>query len=465
MIKNKIKTFQFILLLVIAWSSCKSSKLDQAAVLKTAKDAYIYALPIVFTDFTRQAANVPNNVFQFSHKFPDHTSRLVVRPNNDTNYSSAFLDLGDEPVVITVPDTHDRYYVLPFMDAWTNVFASYGKRTTGTKPQKYLVTGPKWQGKVPEGLTELKSPTDLVWVIGRIQVNSPEDQQNFVSKIQDQFKIASLSKWQKGDTSVTTAITRYKTPLAGIEEVRQHKKTVVEAIKQIPIDAFFNYLNELLVKNPALPQDSTVIKQFAKIGIKAGHQFNLNDFDAETQKALQELPTKLFAAFDDPKTGGKNKLASTAKIGHYDNDYTLRALIAYRGLGALAPEDATYQSYTVDQNKEVLNGKNNRYVIHFEKGKTPPARAFWSITLYDKEGYLSENSIRRYAIGDRNPLKFNADGSLDIYIQHENPGSDKSENWLPAPNDEFNLSVRIYWPTEEFLKNDKSWIKPDIKKI
>lgn len=439
--------------------------LSKEQVLKIAKDAYLYGLPVVFTDFTRQASGQLSNIFSHGHKFPDHTSRWVVAPNNDTNYSSAFLDLGEDAIVLNIPDTKGRYFVVPLMDAWTNVFASFGKRNTGTQAQKYLITGPKWKGIVPAGLKQVKSPTDLVWVIGRIQVNSTEDQANFVSKIQDQFTLTTLKNYGKNSISKagTPAVT-YKTPLP-LKAVQNHEFTVVKAIQTLPIVAYFNYLNELLVKNPPLPADAPVIAEFKKIGIQAGGKFDLTAFDQQTQDALNALPGQVYKAFDVTRQSVENaKPANGAKIGDYKTDYTLRAIVAYKGLGALTPEEATYIGYNTDADKNPLNGKNT-YVIHFEKGKLPPSTAFWSLTMYDQERYLVDNPIRRYAIGDRNPLKYNTDGSLDIYIQHEKPGTEKESNWLPAPDADFNVTLRIYVPKEAYLKDKNTWANPPLKKV
>ena len=439
--------------------------LSKIQVLKIARDAYLYGLPLVFTDFTRQASGQPSNVFAHGHKFPDHTSRWVVAPNNDTNYSTAFLDLGEDAVVLNIPDTKGRYYVVPLMDACTNVFASFGKRNTGTQAQKYLITGPKWKGTVPAGLKQVKSPTDLVWIIGRIQVNSPEDQANFVSKIQDQFTLTPLKNYGKNSIAQngTPAIT-YKTPLP-VKAVQNHEFTVVKAVQTLPAADYFNYLNELLVKNPPFPADAPAIAEFKKIGIQPGGRFDLTAFDQQTQDALNALPAKIYPAFDAARQSAENaKPASGAKIGDYKTDYILRAIVAYKGLGALTPEEATYIGYNTDADKNPLNGKN-AYVIHFEKGKLPPSTAFWSLTMYDQDRYLADNPIRRYAIGDRNPLKYNADGSLDIYVQHNNPGTEKESNWLPAPAVDFNVILRIYVPKEAYLKDKNTWNNPPLKKV
>jgi hypothetical protein len=439
-----------------------SVKLNKAAVLKLAASAYIYGLPAVFTDFTRQASGAPNNIYAHGHKFPDHTSRLVVAPNNDTNYSSAFLDLGDDAVVLTLPDTHDRYYVVPLMDAWTNVFATFGKRTTGTGLQTYVITGPHWKGTLPDGLKQVKAPTDLVWIIGRIQVNSPDDQANFVSKIQDQFKITLLSNWGKADAITPRKITIYDVELPQLKAAQAHQLNVVQAIKQLPVDDYFNYLNALLVKNPGLAADSATLKAFAAIGIGAGKKFSLDGFDAETQAALKAVPAKIYEAFDAQKRNDF-KPANGTKLGDYKTDYLTRAVVAYKGLGALTPEEATYIAYAEDADKAPLAG-NNKYVIHFEPNKLPPAKAFWSLTMYDKDRYLTDNPIKRYAIGDRNPLKFNVDGSLDIYVQHESPGTANEANWLPAPADSFNVILRIYIPTDSYLVDKNTWVNPPLKK-
>lgn len=463
--KTQLKTLTLFLLSVLLVSNSTAQKLTDEEVIKRAKAAYVYGLPIVLTDFTRLASGTANNIFTHGHKFPDHTSRLVVAPNNDTNYSSAFLDLGDDAVVLTIPDTRDRYFVVPLMDAWTNVFASFGKRNTGTHAQTYVITGPHWQGKIPAGLQEVKAPTDLVWIIGRIQVNSPDDQANFVSKIQDQFKLTLLRDWGKEIVAPVNKVTSYNVELPGLSLVKNRLQTVVKAVQQLPVENFFNYLNALLVKNPGLVADSSALKSFAALGIGTGLKFDLDKFGQDTQEALKLVPAQIYSGFDAINRGdiGSGKSKDGSKVGDYKTNYLLRALVAYKGLGALAPEEATYIGYAEDAAKEPLDGKN-KYVIHFEAGKLPPAKAFWSLTLYDKDRYLSENAIHRYAIGDRNPLKFNADGSLDIYVQHDDPGKEKTENWLPAPLDSFNVTLRIYVPTDTYLADRKSWTNPPFIK-
>jgi len=457
------------LLIVLALATINGQaapKLEKDSVLKIAREAYIYGLPLVLTDLTRIGSGAESNHFYHSNKFPDYTARLVVRPNNDTFYSSAFLDLGAEPVVLSIPDSKDRYFVVPLMDAWTNVFKSFGKRTTGTKAQTYVVTGPKWKGALPQGIEQVKSPTDEVWIIGRYQVNNPEDGKNFVAPIQNTLTAIPLSKWNNTVAPPAAHVTYSIEKNTVINDLRSRKLTGVQALNKLTTEEYFTYLNELLVKNPGLAADKKVLARFAKIGIQAGKSFTLKSFDAEIQTALNSLAAQLATEFGNNQSffRAKNDEKIDLTIGNYGIDYLKRGLVAYVGLGALNPEEAVYRSYSIDADNQLLEGKN-QYLLHFDAGKLPPARAFWSLTLYDKDGYLVDNSIDRYAIGDRNKLKYNADGSLDLYIQSQYPGADKKENWLPAPVGGFNLSLRIYWPTEEFLYKDGSWVKPLVKRV
>jgi hypothetical protein len=297
-------------------------------------------------------------------------------------------------------------------------------------------------------------------------VNSPEDQREVVYPLQQQFVLKPLSAWLEGS--------EYRVDLE-----HPHKlygdflpddatgKSVVEVVKSIPVEDFFNYANALLAGNPPAEADSATVKRIAAIGVGAGLQFKLSAFDPETQEALRQVPSDVYAEFDKPvKEGYFGKITSdpAAKTGDFKTDYNTRALVAYRGLGALPPEEAIYYSYYTDKDGEPLNGKN-RYRLHFEKGQLPPAQAFWSYTVYDSDRYLVENPIRRYAIGDRDPLKYNADGSLDLYLTNVSPGKDRESNWLPTGSEAFNLTLRIYIPTAAFLEDRSAWDDPKPEKI
>ena len=341
------------------------------------------------------------------------------------------------------------------LDAYTNVFASPGKRTTGTAEGNFLITGPDFTGTVPAGMKQIKAPTNMVWILGRTQTNSPTDGATTVKKIQDGYHLTPLSKWGSAYTPdkniVDTTITKTPPPVL---------------VENMDVESFFNKLNQLIAKNPPASEDAALLSKISAIDIGAGKQFNLANYDAETQTKLKAIPASFHQQMREAagKTGtlenGWN--VTRSGLGSYGTNYQMRALIALIGLGANLNADACYPNCQVDENGEKLNG-SKKYVVHFEKGQTPPANAFWSITMYGPDELLVANPINRFAIGDRDQLKYNKDGSLDIYIQNENPGKDKIPNWLPAGKEGFSLTMRIYWPKEEFLNG--TWKIPPVKVI
>ena len=432
-----------------------------AAILQ---EAYLYNLPMVVMDITRRqftgdpslTVYTPVNQFQHNADFPDATFRSVVRPNADTYYSIAWLDLEKEPLVLSLPDTKGRYYMMPMMDAYSNVFASPGTRTTGNKAGNFLVTGPGWSGTVPSDMQEIKSPTNTVWIIGRTQVNSKEDGLKNVVPLQKKYLLVPLSAW--GKPPMVT--------LAAVPDTTVPKGDPNALVKSMSVSEYFNYANKLLAKNPPPSADTAALKRFAIVGVAPGKKFEVESLPADIQQRLNGLPKQVFDMLDAEKSDMseiKNGWNQGKKvIGAYGTNYDARARIAYWGLGANLKEDAIYPSAFLDAENKPLNGANN-YVLHFDKGQTPPAQAFWSLTMYDPEGYFVDNPINRYTLGDRSKLKYNADGSLDIYLQHQNPGKDKEANWLPAPKGEFNLLMRVYWPKEEMING--TWLAPGVKKV
>lgn len=439
------------------------NELSAETVLSLAKEAYVYAYPLVLMHETMLAStnvSMPtwNNIFapigQFGHfrSFPDATFKAVVKPNCDTYYSCAWLDLSGEPMVLTVPDTHDRYYLMPMLDAYTNVFAAPGKRTTGTKPGNFLIAGPSFNRQVPGGMSQIKAPTNMVWILGRTQVNSAEDGRDVVYKIQDGYRLFPLSQWGKD----------YVAPKHVVDPAITKEPPVF--VEEMDVSTFFNLANELMAKNPPPAQDEKLLIKLAVINIGAGKNFNLSDFDSNTQVALKAIPATIHQNLRDAAAGWGNLEngwnVTRSGMGNYGVDYQQRALVALIGLGANLNADASYPNCQVDAKGERLNG-TKKYIIHFEKGQTPPANAFWSLTMYGPDELLVSNPINRYTIGDRSDLKFNPDGSLDIFIQNEAPSKEKQSNWLPSPTGAFSVTMRLYWPKEEFLNG--TWKIPAVK--
>jgi hypothetical protein len=429
-----------------------------------AVEAYLYLYSLVTMDLTRlQFTNVdtvdafkgPMNVFVNVPAYPTAEMKTVVRPNFDTLYSSAWLDLTEEPMVVSVPDTDGRYYLLPMLDMWTDVFASPGWRTTGTGAQTFLVTPPGWTGTVPDGVTELKASTPYVWIIGRIKTDGPADY-DAVHKIQDALKLRPLSQIDNED---------WKPAPAKIDPDVDMKTPPKEQVDSMSGEKFFTYAAELLKLHPPHFTDQPIIARMKRIGIEPGKSFDIASVDPAIRKGIEAAPKAALElmAWKLPTLARVENYWSmnTDTMGVYGNYYLKRSIITQQGLGANVPQDAIYPLNIGDKDGKPLDGTNN-YTIHFSKDEIPPVNAFWSITLYDAQGFQVANELNRFAVSNWMPFKYNDDGSLDLYFQNESPGKDKEANWLPAPKGPFNLTMRLYAPKSEALTG--KWNPPPVLK-
>jgi hypothetical protein len=454
-------------LMALAWpisaGAAQDSRIREEEAYALGVEAYIYGYPLVLMNVTQRVlTNVPRPtgarapVNQFAHResFPTPESKSVVSPNADTLYSVAWLDLSREPMILHVPDTKGRYYVMQLLDAWTNVFAAPGKRTTGTKEQNFAICGRGWKGVIPRGVTEIRSPTNMVWLLGRTQTNGPADFPA-VHAIQSRYALRPLSAWNKSYTPPSNV------PVApGVDT----KTPPVTQLEDMDADLFFKALAALMGPNPPPDADAAMRAKLQRIGIVPGGEFDLANLDPLVSKALrravQTARRRIAAAY---AVGGdyENGWRMNRGLGRYGTDYIKRAVVASVALGANLPEDAIYPAAEVDSAGRKLNGAH-RYLLHFDKDQIPPTNAFWSVTMYDPQHFFVENALHRYAIGDRDKLSFNADGSLDLLLQHELP-SGKESNWLPAPKENFSLMLRIYWPKPEAISG--SWKPPAVQRI
>ena len=427
-------------------------------------DAYLYFYSLVTMDVTRkQLTNQeptpggiggPMNSFANVGAFPSADMKVVVRPNFDTLYSSGWLDLTKEPMVVSVPDTGGRYYLLPMLDMWTDVFASPGWRTTGTEAGNFLVTPPGWSGTVPDGFTEIKAPTPYVWIIGRTKTDGPADYDG-VHKIQEGYKITPLSEWGKEPVA----------PEVKIDPSIDMKTPPKKQVDTMPAGPFFAYAAELLKLHPPHITDEPIIAQLKRIGFEVGKSFDLDKADPAVKKGLASAPedAQKLMAWKVPTLARIANYWSmnTDTMGVYGNYYLKRAIVTQLGLGANLPGDAIYPFNLADDTGKPLDGASN-YTLHFDKDQIPPARAFWSITLYDNDGFQVANSLNRFAVSSWMPFHYNPDGSLDLYFQNESPGADKEANWLPAPKGPYNLTMRLYAPKSEALTG--RWNPPPVIK-
>src|SRR5215469_10072982 len=453
------------LLAILAAPAGAQSKITEQEAHAIGVNAYLYFYPLVTRDITRRVTtNVepnkipgygPPNMFNSLAEYPAPDFKAVVRPNFDTLYSSANLDLTKEPMIVSAPNTDGRYYLLPMLDMWTDVFASPGWRTSGTQAGNFLITPPGWSGTVPVDMTRINAPTPFVWIIGRTRTDGPPDY-DADHKIQAGYKVTALSEWGKPTNPVEVKIdpsVDMKTP----------PKVQVDTM---PAAKFFAYAAELLKVNPPHITDQPIIAQLQRIGFEVGKSFDLDKADPTVRKALESAPgeAQQLMAWKLPTIArvANGWSLNTATMGVYGNYYLKRAIVTQLGLGANLPEDAIYPINLADEAGKPLDGAN-KYTLHFEKGDTPPANAFWSVTLYDSEGFQVANPLNRFAVSSWMPFNYNADGSLDLYFQNESPGADKEANWLPAPKGAFNLLMRLYAPRSEALTG--KWNPPPVMRV
>ncbi|MFD4704911.1 DUF1254 domain-containing protein [Gottfriedia sp. NPDC058432] len=415
----------------------------------TGVSAYIYGYTLVEMARTMQKFEQTNelNTFKHDRNLADDKFRDFVKPNNDTLYSQSWLDLSKGPQVLSFPKIN-RYFTFQFMDAYSNSFKYIGgSNKKEYKGGKYIIVGPDWKGKFPKGVNVIKSPTNMTWVLGRTLVDGEKDLTE-VHKIQDSYKLAPLNRNQaKGSINIPTIQTNdYDDPIK-----------------------FFNLMAQLMKLNPAPQRDEALLSQLEFIDLDPVTGLFTGTADPVVLDGLtsavkdgKEAIQKSLLVLQKPNNG--NWTVNYDRVGTYGVYYLNRAMIAMNALGANIPKEAVYAITRKDSDGNTLSGQS-KYVIHFDKNNLPPVNDFWSICIYDSTNYFIANPINRFSIGDRTEgLKYNIDGSLDIYVQSTAPVGHES-NWLPSPssttNTGFALLLRMYTPKESVQNN--SYIIPSVK--
>jgi hypothetical protein len=440
--------------------------------LETGIQAYIYAYPLVMMGQTlRVSTNVatpegtsaPMGQFAHVREYPTPEFKTVVAPNADTLYSVLWLDVAKEPWIVSVPDMKGRYFMLPLLDGWTTVFAVPGTRTTGTGAQKFAITGTGWAGTLPAGVQEYKSPTAIVWLLGRIYSTGTPEDYKAVHALQDQMVAVPLSAYGKSYT-----------PASGTIDPSVDMKTATRAqVHAMDAASFFELFAQLLKANPPSAEDGPMLATLAKIGIVPGQDFDASKLDPVVAEGLADVPKPaqdtIMAWMKEGVATGDWKLSNgwiySTQMGVYGANYRWRALVASIAIGANLAEDAVYPlSYGPDMLTTYSGAQ--KYVMHFNKGDFPPVEGFWSLTMYNEQQFLVPNPINRYTVSQRNKFKSNADGSVDVYIQNESPAKDKEQNWLPAPKDKFMLVLRMYRPKEKSPSIlNGTWKIPPVREV
>ena len=436
---------------------------EQAAEIATA--VYIYGYPLVTLEMTRRVTTntaapeglrAPLGQFAHGRKFPAVTYRDIPGANADTLYSPAWLDLAKEPYILKIPDAEGRYFMMPMLDGWSDVFQAPGTRTTGTKAQTYAITGPNWKGKLPTGVTQYKSATNLVWIIGRTYTTGTAQDYEKVHSFQDKISLVPLSAYGKD----------YTPPKGKVDPDIDMKTSTTEQVMKMDAAAYFKLLATLLKDNPPTPADAPMVAQMAKIGMVPGEDWDISTLDPRIAEAVATAPKAALAKImaHTPNAGKNvNGWVITMPSGVYGTNYLHRACLNWQGPGWNRAEDAVLPVARVDGEGKTLSGAN-KYVIHFAKGEQPPVRGFWSVTMYDSDGFFVPNPLDRVDLSQRSKFNFNDDGSLDLYIQKDSPGKNKEANWLPSPKGDFGLILRLYWPNKKAPSIlDGSWMPPAMR--
>ena len=440
-----------------------SSLIETELSLEDAKAIYDYAYPLVIMKISQdlmltvpiRPRTTPNHFIHFK-RLAQPEQRAVVLGNRNTLYSVGWLDLSEGPVVFEIPDMGDRYYVMPLLDAWTNTFKSLGSRTTGQGAQKYLIANANFSGTIPEEHTLITSPTNMVWITGRIQADSAEDAKR-VAGLQDKYTLMTLQEYLGGED-----------PFSDFEPKYTFGKVRLPVPYSLQMDAaeFYNTFLEMRAMNAVPEADAKMTALMQVAGIDVGTSQKFSDLAPSIQARLteglkekQEVYTKAF--YDGAQQTEPWIFNIDSEMGNWGTDYTRRAYWAMWGLGTNISPDAVYGVTQLDENLVALNGANT-YRLHFGPDTLPPTRAFWSVTNYDAEGYLERNPMDRYSLGSNHDLFYNPDGSLDIYLGHSKPTGD-AINWVPAPEEDFKTLLRIYWPEPSVLNGN--WSLPVVQKI
>lgn len=435
-------------------------------VEKITEEAYIFSFPMLmgyryaFATFLTPSLpsyRGPANAMHGKAATLDHTFKDVITPNADTPYSSGLLDLRAEPVVIQVPQVTDRYYVLQFEDLFGTNVHYIGSRATGSQAGTYLAVGPGWDGQAGDEYDGvLPFETDLVFVIGRTQLLGADDVPS-LTKVMDGYKIQTLSVYSGQNSPLPQPV---QWPVWNDEASRDER--------------FIGYLNFLLsFCQPTHPSEVDMMARFAKVGIGPGVPFNTDTLSDDVRVAIQtgvRAARETMAAKTNTIGRKVNGWMSSDVFGTrewYGGDYLLRAVAAMAGWGGNDAIEAFYPTAREDAAGDPFDGAH-RYQITFTT--PPPAKAFWSVTMYDTSydgtaGYLVENPINRYLINSTTEdLVFGDDGSLTITIQREQPqDAIEKANWLPAPEGPFYLALRIYWPEQAALEG--VWTPPPVERV
>lgn len=463
--KNNLIIFAILGMTVFTSCNQKQKTLTLEQAKQIAEEAYIYAFPMIdhYKMMFAMAMYKESGAYEAPFNTlvnksillgPEYTT--IVRPNNDTFYSAIWLNLTGEPMVLKVPAIVDkRYYSFQIIDMYTYNIDYIGTRATGFDAGAYLFVGPDWEGETPEGINKvIKSEGNYLIALGRTQVSGAGDIDN-AKAVLAAYQLESLSEFLGTGSTVQAKAPNF--PVYNPEKAKGIE--------------FISYLNALMADGSIHESEKELFEKFAKIGIDPGKAFDPTSMDPTIVNAINEGIASAEAKIEaeganlgERKNGWQMISGAFGTREAMQGKYLTRAAAAYFGLWGNTLEEAYYPETSVDGMGDALDCSKHSYVLHFDKSEIPPVKAFWSLSMYKlPEQLFIENEINRYVISSATEgLKYNEDGSLDVYIQKDNPGKDKVSNWLPAHDGLFSLQARLYWPNPDAL--DPLYVMPAIKK-
>lgn len=441
-----------VLLLMLAAALAAYPRITEEVAYIRAMQAYAYGFPLVITDVTRQVETAaptagelaaPMNQFSRVRGYIPWDFKNVVRVSFNSLWSWACLDLQKEPVVVSFPDGEGVPTAFRLVNMWTDVFGTGGSRQPDADAGDYLVVGPGWNGTVPSNIKKVfHSSTRYAWFIVEMAAVGPQDFPK-IHTLQDKLKITPLSAWG----------TPYTPPaVVPVDPNVDLSAAPYDQVRLMTGEMFFQRLAMAMKDNPPYAADTAMLEKLKKLGVEPGKEFDPSKLDPAVRKGINRAPFEIWNKFTTGpfSMNSPNGWSNMLDIGRFGTDYQTRAFVAYFGLGAGVKEDIVYPTTFTDGNGNPLDGAH-KYVVHFTRADMALAQnGVWSLSPY-RENFYVHNSIERYGLPPGNP-KYNADGSLDLYLQAQSPGADREANWLPIPaSGMFNVTLRIYNPSREAL--------------
>jgi hypothetical protein len=441
-------------------------QVDEEYAYTVGKLAYVWGWPAVNLHNRRESSRpIPRSFIQgaipaapvnritmlVDYIRPDE--RAIVTPNQDTVYGQGFADLGQDAVIMELPDFGGRYWVMQIMDAYTDVFAAPSSRTK-SRPGFYLLAGPEWKGAVPPGVVEvIRSPTNLAWYILRIFMNDTSEDRRLIRPLVNQVAVYPAREFT-GEKKITD--------WAALPHVPDDVKGPAEQAWVVD-NRFWDDLSAVLADEKPRAGEKALTESFKALlnrrasdpAVKRGMDRAVRDGRSVVDAGI--MYGSVGAPFGNGWSGALNG-------GNFGADYLTRALAAKAYIAVNNAADAFYLGTDVDGDGSRLDGGKGRYTLTFPKGQLPPAKAFWSLTMYNSEHFFHANAEGRYSLGTKNrDLKFNPDGSLTLYLQSDSPGKEKDTNWLPAPGAPFSVLIRAYGPAPSVL--NRGYAPPPVVKV